>query len=62
MPFQVEGIKFAVARGGKALIGDEMGKLIDFSNSKLALRDHYLFYRPYCLFRYKQAAAKLSKR
>eukprot|EP01033_Poteriospumella_lacustris_P023068 gene23068-17457_t len=25
LPFQVEGIKFVIARGGRALIGDEMG-------------------------------------
>ena len=27
LPFQVEGIKFVIARGGRALIGDEMGTL-----------------------------------
>jgi hypothetical protein len=26
LPFQLEGVKFVVARGGKALIGDEMGE------------------------------------
>lgn len=26
LPFQLEGVKFVVARGGRALIGDEMGK------------------------------------
>lgn len=25
MPFQREGVKFALARGGRCLIGDEMG-------------------------------------
>jgi hypothetical protein len=30
LPFQVEGIKFIVERGGRGLIGDEMGKLRSF--------------------------------
>ncbi len=35
LPFQVEGVKFVISRGGRALIGDEMGKLIIFETLSL---------------------------
>jgi hypothetical protein len=28
LPFQLEGVRFVVRRGGRALLGDEMGELV----------------------------------